>query len=211
MYLKATPALAQRLVRTVEVVAYAGGYAGVQLVAPEVINLCLVIGKAPLRTLGGDWSALAARLAQESALAPLLDADPLLARPLTISGVPYGYLRRATPSDAAYCVGDQAAVIPSFCGDGMAIAIHSGVQVADALVNRMSPARFHAELRVATSGPVRRAMRFQRILRTPWGRSALLLGFAGIPGMIQLIARATRITPPTDRPGGTGVRLSGYS
>ena len=198
MYLKATPALAERLVRTVEVVAYAGGYAGVQLVAPEVINLCLVIGKAPLRALGGDWSALTARLAQEPALAPLLDAEPLLARPLTISGVPYGYLRRGTPSDAAYSVGDQAAVIPSFCGDGMAIAIHSGVQVADALVGRMSPARFHADLRVATSGPVRRAMRFQRILRTPWGRSALLLGFAGIPGMVRLLARATRITPPAD-------------
>ena len=204
MYLRATPATRRRLARTVEVVAYDGGYAGIQLVSPDVINLCLVISKTSLRTIGGEWTALATRLALESALTPYLDAEPQLPRPLTISGVPYGYLRRADLSDTVYCIGDQAAVIPSFCGDGMAIAIHSGVQVAAAVSGRVEPPRFHAELQQATSGPVGRAMRFQRILRTPWGRSALLLGFAGIPGMVRLLARATRITPP-HRPAHDGL------
>lgn len=199
MYLRATPTLCRRLAHTVEVVAYEGGYAGVQLVAPDVINLCLVIGKTPLRALGGDWTGLAGRLALEPMLTPLFDAEPLLSRPLTISSVPYGYLRRSDPSDAVYCIGDQAAVIPSFCGDGMAIAIHSGVLAAAAVSGGMSPARFHAGLRIATRDPVQRAMRFQRLLRTPWGRSALLLGFAGIPGMVRLLARATRIAPPALR------------
>ena len=40
------------------------------------------------------------------------------AKPITITHIPCGYIRRAT-EDGRYCIGDQAAVIPSFTGDGM--------------------------------------------------------------------------------------------
>jgi flavin-dependent dehydrogenase len=41
-----------------------------------------------------------------------------------VSAIPYGYVCAA--SDGVWALGDQAAVIPSFTGDGMSIALHSG-------------------------------------------------------------------------------------
>ena len=66
------------------------------------------------------------------------EAEPLLARPLTISGVPYGFLAPPRPDDPVFRLGDQAAVIPSFCGDGMAIALHSAVLAAETVTERRS-------------------------------------------------------------------------
>jgi flavin-dependent dehydrogenase len=195
-YRRATPALARRLTRTVLVVAYDGGYAGVQLVAPDVVNLCLVLAKPHVRACGGRWDRISDRLAREPALAPVFNGEPLMERPLTISGVPYGFLAEPHRDDAVYRLGDQAAVIPSFCGDGMAIAIHSGCLLADALHQGASPAEYHARLRLATVPPVHTAMRIQRVVRSMPGRLALLAGFAAIPGAVRVLARATRVAPP---------------
>src|SRR6201999_3729739 len=49
--------------------------------------------------------------------------QPCWDRPLAISSIPYGYVRRE--GDDVWRLGDQAAVIPSFAGDGMSIALHS--------------------------------------------------------------------------------------
>jgi hypothetical protein len=54
----------------------------------------------------------------------LAGAEPLLAKPIAITHIPYGYIRRTT-EDGLYCIGDQAAVIPSFTGDGISIALHT--------------------------------------------------------------------------------------
>lgn len=198
-YRRASPAMARQLERTVLVVAYDGGYAGVQLVAPDVVNLCLVLAKPHVRECGGQWDRISERLAREPALSPIFDGEPLMERPLTISGVPYGFLAESHPHDAVYRLGDQAAVIPSFCGDGMAIAIHSGCLLGDALPRGASPAAFHAQLRHATVPPVRTAMRVQRLVRSRPGRLALLAGFGAIPGAVALLARATRVAPPPRR------------
>jgi flavin-dependent dehydrogenase len=42
---------------------------------------------------------------------------------LAIASIPYGYVQNR--SIGLWCIGDQAAVIPSFSGDGIAIALHS--------------------------------------------------------------------------------------
>jgi flavin-dependent dehydrogenase len=60
---------------------------------------------------------------------PILDArlggaTPCWRRPLALASIPYGYVV-PTAVDGPYRLGDQAAVIPSFSGDGMAIALHS--------------------------------------------------------------------------------------
>ena len=61
----------------------------------------------------------------------LAGAEPLLEKPIAITHIPYGYIRRTT-QDGLYCIGDQAAVIPSFTGDGISIALHTARQAAAA-------------------------------------------------------------------------------
>ena len=44
-------------------------------------------------------------------------------RPLALSGIPYGRVQRR--AGGLWRLGDQGAVIPSFSGDGISIALHS--------------------------------------------------------------------------------------
>jgi flavin-dependent dehydrogenase len=179
----------------VEVVAFDGGYAGVQLVEGARVNLCLLVERARLQALGGDWDGVARALRREPALRWLDTAEPLLPRPLAISNVPYGYLAPAHPADGLFRLGDQAAVIPSFCGDGMAIALHSGRLAADLLADGADAARFQHTLKRDVARQVRLAMAVQRVARTRWGPLALVAGFGALPGALGAMARLTRVAP----------------
>jgi flavin-dependent dehydrogenase len=185
------PALARQLAGTVAVVFFEGGYAGLQPVEGGRLNLCLLVEQAHYKPLG-DWPALLARLLAEPGLAALADAEALLARPLTISRVPYGYIA-PPPADGLWRLGDQAAVIPSFCGDGMAIAVHSGALAGRLWGQGASAAQFQARLAADVRGQVRLATGLQRLSRRPWARLAMLMGLAAVPGAVGLLARATRV------------------
>jgi flavin-dependent dehydrogenase len=184
------------LAGTVRVVFFDGGYAGVQPVEDGRINLCLLVTGAHLRHLGG-WPALFARLITEPGLALLADAAPLRPRPLAISRVPYGHLAPADKTHAQlWRLGDQAAVIPSFCGDGMAIALESGRLAATMLADGASAAAYQRALLARTRGPVRLAMAALALARHPAGRIAAMAGLAAVPGALAVLARATRVAPP---------------
>lgn len=144
----------------VELMLFPGGYAGLQPIEDGCANLCLLVAAKTLRSLGGRWSDVQKHLREASpALAQRLDqAEPLFAAPLTVAAVPYGFLQRHS-DDGLWRVGDQAAVIPSFSGDGMAIALHSGVfaarryasgQTAEAFQRELA-AQLRVRLRVATT------------------------------------------------------------
>lgn len=186
-----SPSLARRLSATVEVTAFAGGYAGLQLVENSQLNLCLVIDGERYRELGGSWPALLASLWREPGLAPLADAEAVLAKPLAISAIPYGYL--SPPGSDHWRLGDQAAVIPSFCGDGMAIAVHSGRLAAAMLAGGATAAQFQARLRRDVGRQVRLATLLQRIGTAPAGRFALAMGLGAVPALLTELARWTRI------------------
>src|SRR3546814_1820841 len=75
-------------------------------------------------------------------------AEPLLTRPLAVARIPYGFLHTPGSADGGvYRLGDQAAVIPSFSGDGMAIALHSGIAAADSFLAGSAAADYHMRLR----------------------------------------------------------------
>ena len=160
MYYRVDEQVRAALDGAIEVILFQGGYAGLQLVENGVANLCLVFRADAFDALGRSWEALFARLLAEPHLARrLADAEPLLPRPLTIFGVPYGFVHRdpKTPPPGLYRLGDQAAVIPSFCGDGMSIAIHSGRLAAQAALVGMSAPAYHARLRRDVARQVRSA------------------------------------------------------
>lgn len=188
------PALSRRLAGTVAVTFFDGGYAGLQPVEGGRLNLCLLVNGAHYRELG-NWPALLARLTREPALAALGDAEPLLPRPLAISRVPYGHLAGPT-TDGLWRLGDQAAVIPSFCGDGMAIALESGRLAATMLAQGASAADYQRVLLTRTRRPVRLAMAALAVARHPLGRLAAMAGLSAIPGGLALLARLTRVADP---------------
>lgn len=194
LHLRLDPAEAARLDGHVELHLLPGGYAGLQMVEGDVANLCLILRHAP----PGGLAALPGHIAPAGSLLAerLRGAFPLWERPLAIARVPYGHLHRGDGSDAVWRLGDQAAVTPSFTGDGMAIALHSGLLAARMLVQARGPAAFHAALAKDTGTQLRRALRLQSLLRLGWPAVALARIF---PALLTRGARHTRLPAECDR------------
>ena len=188
-----SPAVARQVTGAVEVTLFEGGYAGLQQVENHRLNLCLLVERDRFKALGGRWDTLFAAMLREPGLAALADAEALLPRPLTISAVPYGFLVRPRPDDSLWRLGDQAAVIPSFCGDGMAIALHSGRLAADMLAGGATAPAFQATLRRDTARQVRLATNLQRFATTRPGRFALIAGLTAVPTALATLAKWTRV------------------
>lgn len=196
MYFEVEPPVRAALAGWIEVVLFDGGYAGLQLVENGVANLCLLVREDRFAHLGRSWDALFEALQCEPHLARRLGgARPLLSRPLSISGVPYGFLHQ--PSDAdppgVFRLGDQGAVIPSFCGDGMAIALHSGRLAANAVIAGGDSRSYHDQLLDDVAGQVRMATRLQRFGEASFGRGAVMQGSRLMPQLLTYAARFTRI------------------
>ncbi len=180
------------LAGTIELLLFEDGYAGIQMVENAVANLCLLVRRDAFLRRGGDWPGLFAWLMRlPSFRARFGDAQPILDKPLTITGIPYGYVYDGT--DAAYRLGDQAAVIPSFCGDGMGIALHSAALATECLAQGAGPDRYHDRLRADVAPTVRRAKAFQRIGGAPWRQAAIVGALRIWPGGLAKLAQATRI------------------
>ena len=130
-YYRLTATQMAELGNTVELILFPGGYAGLQPVEDSVVNLCLLIEEEKLRKEASGGAAVMMYLLRHSPhlVRRFTEAMPCGTAPLTVSRVPYGHVQRET-QDGLWRVGDQAAVIPSFCGDGMSIALHSGALAA---------------------------------------------------------------------------------
>ena len=133
MYYRLSAAQTAELGDASELTLYSGGYGGIQPVEGGIANFCCVVQRRYFARAGLRWEGLLAKMQQDCPhLAMRLDgAVPLLDKPITITHIPYGYVRRTT-EDGLYCIGDQAAVIPSFTGDGISIALHTARRAAAA-------------------------------------------------------------------------------
>ena len=157
----------------VTLLRFAGGYAGLQPGAEGSANLCAALTGTPPagaeafldRVRGG--SALAERL--------LRDARPLWPRPLAVAGVPYGFVQRGG-CDGLYRVGDQVSVIHSFTGDGMAMALASGLAAAEAMVAGQGASEFHAAWRRRSVGQMRLATAGAWLMRRMPGTFVTAMG-----------------------------------
>lgn len=139
MYFQLTTEQQAQLAGFVEIILFKGGYAGLELVEGGKTNLCLVVSKERFAVCGKNWESLFNALLQTTpALAlRLASAQPCWEKPLAIYGIPYGFVYGSLRNDpsALFRLGDQMAVIPSLCGDGMAIALHTGFLATDCYLN----------------------------------------------------------------------------
>ncbi|MGC2498111.1 MAG: FAD-dependent oxidoreductase, partial [Acidobacteriaceae bacterium] len=150
MYYRLSAAQTAELADASELTLYAGGYGGIQPVEDGITNFCCVVKRWYFARAGLRWDGLLAKMQQDCPhLAMRLDgAEPLLDKPIVVTHIPYGYMRRTT-EDGLYCIGDQAAVIPSFTGDGISIALHTARRAA-AAYRAAEPAQvFQPKLRSA--------------------------------------------------------------
>jgi menaquinone-9 beta-reductase len=182
MYFAVTQEQQVELAGHVELIVFPGGYAGLQPVEGGCANLCALIARARLRSLGGRWERVLDHMQRHSdhLARRLSGAAPALERPLALSAIPYGYCARLSDGEASpWRLGDQAAVIPSFSGDGMAIALHTADRAAQFYLEGATPEAFHAEIR----------RQFERRLQL-----ATLISRAVIA--VRPLAQAVRVWPP---------------
>ena len=181
----------------VELLLFRDGYGGLQMVEGGMANLCLLITSARLAREGGTWRRLLAALVVESPHLRdrLQGAEERLERPLTIAQVPYGFLHRASadaPRDL-FRLGDQMAVIPSFTGDGMAIALHTAAQSVRSVLGGERPACYHSRVRRTLRPQMRLASGLYAMGQTAPGQAMMVLGARIWPGLVQRVAAATRV------------------
>jgi flavin-dependent dehydrogenase len=171
---------------------FSGGYGGLSLVERDVANLCFVVQRSKLRRAGG-WAEILAAIGEENRhlRQSLNGAEPLHPRPLAISPIPYGFLNAR--ADGLWRVGDQAAVIPSFSGDGISIALHSASLATEIYLKGGSPDDYVRTLRRQLGGPMRFATCLSRSMVTASARCAAPALFSLVPGAMRLVARATRV------------------
>jgi flavin-dependent dehydrogenase len=120
-------------------------------------------------------------------------AEPLLEKPITVTHIPYGYLRRST-EDGLYCIGDQAAVIPSFTGDGISIALHTARCAAGAYLAQEPAPVFQPKLRSALLAQMRLAELAANGLNNALARAVLPFCLRVWPGAMRVTATLTRVT-----------------
>jgi flavin-dependent dehydrogenase len=177
----------------VELMLFPGGYAGLELIEGGRANLCLLVTRRRLTAVGQHWDAV---LAAIRAQCPLLDrrlagAEPCWDKPLAISAIPYGHIGRE--DDGIWRLGDQAAVIPSFSGDGMSIALHSARLAAGLLLSGGNAAQYRRQLAHDVGGSVRLATWVSLTSVHPLAQAMIRrMGYA-LPPSIGAIARATRV------------------
>jgi flavin-dependent dehydrogenase len=199
MYFRPGAAAARALDGHIELHLFGAGYAGLQRVEAGMVNLTLLVERAHFKRIGGRWQALLADLRGSNALLDerLTGSVALLEQPLTIFRVPYGFVHRPADDDAPglFRLGDQMAVIPSFTGDGMAIALHTALAAAGAVLAGRSAHDYHTAMARELGGQIGRAALLYRAARPVPAQRALIELARACPPLVRLAARWTRVSP----------------
>ena len=178
----------------VELHLFAGGYVGVARQEDGSVNACMAVHRSRLTTagsperllvlLGEELPELGERLAHRAG-GERIDA---------IANVPYGWRARDT-SVGLFRLGDQGAVIPSLAGEGIGIALASGIAAADAFRHGGAAAAPDYQRQLATA--LRRPFAIAGATRWAMERSpanqALVAIAALAPRLVDWAARQTRL------------------
>ncbi|HEY0042961.1 MAG TPA: FAD-dependent monooxygenase [Allosphingosinicella sp.] len=189
--LEPSPAMRGALEGLIELHLYDGGYAGLLLQDDGRANLCLSVSAARLKSAGG----------RDGLLGTLADELPLLRARLddseagewsAISGVPYGW-RAGKTLPGIYRIGDQGAVVASLAGDGIAIALESGIAAADALLAGEGAQTYQRRFSARSRRPLAVAESLRWAAERSAPRAAMMQMLRWFPGIAPLAARLTRI------------------
>jgi flavin-dependent dehydrogenase len=183
----------QALQNHVELVLFPGGYCGLELVEDGIANLCLLVRKTGFAGSGSRWPSLIEAVIGSSSLFSqrLCGAMPLWPSPISVSAIPYGYIQEQP--DGLWRVGDQFAVIPSFCGDGISLALHGAALAAACYLAGEDQEAFRQKMARQIRWRVRMATAISRMLVSPPGQKLIVSASSLWPRALACVAAATRI------------------
>ena len=195
------PALRRCICDAIELHLFDRGYAGLVQQEDGTGNLCLAVHRSRLLEAGDPEHLLADMAAEAPALGERLAYRASASEIDAIANVPYGW-RATTSDDGLFRLGDQAAVIPSIAGEGMAIAIASGIAAADAYARGgpMASHGFQKGFAKRTRRPVTAASAAWRVAEHPAAAYAATRLSRALPQLVPLLARLTRIDCPAPAP-----------
>ncbi|HEX2526140.1 MAG TPA: FAD-dependent monooxygenase [Geminicoccus sp.] len=193
MHVRLAAGQAARLGRRVELFLFPGGYGGLEPIEEGAANICLLVRKQAFQQFGQGWEALLDHVGRANPHLGerLAGASSMHDRPLAIAGIPYGLVQQ--PDDGCWRLGDQAAVIPSFAGEGMSIALHSACLAADYHLRGRTSAAFHHRMRADVAARVGGATLLSRLLVQAWPQAVLGHAARLCPGALAAVAALTRI------------------
>jgi flavin-dependent dehydrogenase len=192
--LGASTGLAKALSGIIELHLFRHGYAGLLLQEDGAANLCMSVAQSRLRAAGGQPDMLMSALAAEAPQFADRLADGNIEKWSTIARIPYG-LRERTTTHGVFRLGDQAAVIASLAGDGVAIALASGLAAAQAwqIGGATAAASYQAAFSRRTQRPVGIAQAIRGAGENPLLAGPLVSLLRHAPSLVALFASATRI------------------
>lgn len=180
----------------IELMLLPGGYAGLQPVGPDQAVLCLLVRAARLRSAGGRWAVLMELLFQDCPHLGerLAGAQALLDRPLAVANLPYGYVHRAKATDHArlFRLGDQAVVIPSLTGAGVALALASGSLAARTSLGHASSHSYHRRFAADLARQLRPATIIHHFSLSPTLQPWMVAACRMCPHLVRFAAAITR-------------------
>jgi flavin-dependent dehydrogenase len=171
-----------------------GGYAGLLLQEDGEVNICISTVNQRLKISGG-LDQMLTRLGMEQPLLGERLSNVTTGSWIAIANVPYGWKARMT-LPGVFRVGDQAAVIASLAGDGVAIALLSGCQAATALLKDGADGALAFQQRFArnASVPLKVAGCLRWAAENGWARTPVMRLVHAMPSIGRLAANFTRIS-----------------
>ncbi len=193
--LSLTPAAQAGLANHVQLMGYNGGYQGALIVEDGLASLAWIMDAGQAKKLGTDWQKHATFLAGQSPVAGdmLSGARTDWPRSLTVSGLEFGFLRSSVIGANIYPVGGQMAIIPSFTGDGLAVALGTGIEAARALAAGRTADHYQQEMLRRLKSQFRWARALHPLFLYGWTRRAGLTAATAFPHIVTLVANATRL------------------
>lgn len=177
---------------------FSGGYCGVSRVENNLVNICYLAKASDVHRSGGIAAFEKHFLFKNPHLADILSkAEDVFDRPLAISNFSFG--AREAVFNGVFMAGDAAGMITPLCGNGMAMAITAGYELAgilnDGLQSGVSPEVMEAEYSKRWKGRFSRRLwwgnQLQRLMGKPLVSNAALSVCNLIPSLAPAIIEQT--------------------
>jgi menaquinone-9 beta-reductase len=175
-------------------VFFRGGYVGACLIEEGRLSVGWVMQGQLMRIVGSNWPAQSSHLARQSSLIGDLiqGARPLFDKPVATASIPYGYIRTQSLAPQVFPIGDQLGVVPSFTGDGMALALHTGWAAARAVLAGRPAADYQRDFVAGLRRQFLVARGLGRLLEMTATSPFMVAAAAVMPSLVTKLAAATR-------------------
>ena len=175
--------------------AYEGGYQGALLTEHGKASLAWIMRPDQAKQLGNNWTNHREFLAGQSELVGdlLTGSKADWNKALAVSGLKFGFLRKNPIGTNIYPVGRQIAIIPSFTGDGLAIALATGIFAARSIEGEICAGNYLNQMRKMLRSQFVWANAVHPLMLKGWTRTIGLTAAKRVPGLVRLVTNSTRL------------------